>query len=51
MQNFLMYCYYEGMSIAKALDSYAMAYSKTIPAKSVELAKKQIKATTGKDWE
>lgn len=51
MQNFLMYCYYEGMTIAKALDTYATAYDKVIPAKSVEIAKKQIKSTTGKDWE
>lgn len=51
MQSFLMNSYYSGMTIDGTLKLYESCHSKQIPSRSVDIAKRQIKNDTGKDWE
>ena len=50
MKNMLINCYYEGMSVSEAVNFLEASYHKTVLQKSIDLAVKEIKNFTNKEW-
>lgn len=50
MQDFLMFCYYQGMTVEQARSAYKSNYRKDLKERSVESAKSKIKRTSNVDW-
>jgi hypothetical protein len=50
VQNFLMNCFYDGLTVEQASKTYEQWYGKKLSAKSINVARDTIKRTTNKDW-
>ena len=49
-QNFITNCFYDGLSVENTIKRYKAFYDKEITKKSINIAQKFIKETTGKEW-
>jgi len=50
MQSFLMYCFYDGMTVEQAKKLYKSAHGKEIKDQSIKVAVQNIFNLTGKVW-